>query len=281
MSFSPATFAYLAQMVRDHSAIVLDETKAYLVECRLGPLVYSEGVRDIDELAYRLRDDHSGPLHRKVLDAMTNNETWFFRDLYPFEALKGAILPQIISRGDGAKSLSIWSAACSSVQEIYSVAMLLRENFPSLLNWNLTLRGTDISEAILQRARTGLYSQLEVNRGLPAILLARYFQQVGREWQLKRNVLEMASFHSLNLSSPFPSVGQFDVVFLRNVLIYFSLGVRREILARIRRVLRPGGVLFLGAAETTLNLDDTYERVPFQKSFYYRPKLVRSREYPS
>ncbi len=270
MSFSPATFAYLSQMVRNHSAIVLDETKSYLVESRLGPLVYSEGVRDIDELAFRLRDDRFGPLRRKVLDAMTNNETWFFRDLYPFEALKTALLPEIMSRN--ATSLNIWSAACSSGQEIYSVAMLIRENFPSLLNRNLTLLGTDISEAIMQRARAGLYSQLEVNRGLPAILLARYFQQAGREWQLKKNILEMAGFRALNLSAPFPSMGQFDIVFLRNVLIYFALDARREILSRIRRVLRPGGVLFLGAAETTLNLDDSYERVPFQRAFYYRPK---------
>jgi chemotaxis protein methyltransferase CheR len=272
MSFSPATFAYLAQMVRDHSAIVLDETKAYIVESRLGPLLYSEGVRDIDELAYRLRDDRFGPLHRKVLDAMTNNETWFFRDVYPFEALKGTILPQLLSRSDGIKSLNIWSAACSSGQEIYSVAMLIRENFPSLLNWNLSLLGTDVSEAIMQRARTGVYSQLEVNRGLPAILLAKYFQQSGREWQLKRAILDMAGFRSVNLSSPFPHLGQFDIVFLRNVLIYFALDVRREILARIRQALKPGGVLFLGAAETTLNLDDNYERVPFQKAFFYRPK---------
>jgi chemotaxis protein methyltransferase CheR len=272
MSFSPATFAYLAQMVRNHSAIVLDETKAYVVESRLTPLLYSEGVRDIDELAYRLRDDRFMPLRRKVLDAMTNNETWFFRDLYPFEALKNAVLPEIMRRADAPKSLSVWSAACSSGQEIYSVAMLIRENFPSLLNYNLTLLGTDISEAILQRARTGIYSQLEVNRGLPAILLAKYFQQIGRDLQLKRSILDMAGFRSLNLSSPFPFVGEFDVVFLRNVLIYFSLDVRREILARIRRVLRPGGILFLGAAETTLNLDDNYERVPFQKSFFYRPK---------
>jgi chemotaxis protein methyltransferase CheR len=273
MSFSPATFAYLAQMVREHSAIVLDDTKAYLVESRLGPLLYSEGVRDIDELAYRLRDDRFGPLRRKVLDAMTNNETWFFRDLYPFEALKSAILPEILARADNAKTISIWSAASSSGQEIYSAAMLIRENFPSLLNWNLTLLGTDFSEAILARARAGTYSQLEVNRGLPAILLAKYFQQVGREWQLKRNILDMAGFRSLNLHMPFPFVGKFDVVFLRNVLIYFALDVRREILARIRLALRPGGILFLGSAETTLNLDDSYERVPFQKAFYYRPKL--------
>lgn len=272
MSFSSATFTYLAQIVRDHSAIVLDDTKAYLVESRLGPLLYSEGVRDIDELAYRLREDRCSPLRRKVLDAMTNNETWFFRDVYPFEALKTRLLPQIISRAEAARTLSIWSAACSSGQEIYSVAMLIRENFPSLLNWKLSLLGTDLSEAILQRAEAGVYSQLEVNRGLPAILLAKYFRQSNRDWQLTSHVRDMARFRYLNLSSPFPPLGPFDVVFLRNVLIYFSLDVRREILARVRQVLRPNGILFLGAAETTLNLDDSYERVPFQKSFYYRPK---------
>jgi len=272
MSFSPATFAYLSQMVRDHSAIVLDETKAYLLESRLSPLVYSEGIRDIDELAFRLRDDRFSPLRRKVLDAMTNNETWFFRDLYPFDALKAVVLPQLLRDRASERGLSIWSAACSSGQEIYSVAMLIRENFPSLLNWRLMLLGTDISEAILQRARAGIYSQLDVNRGLPAILLAKYFQQVGHEWRLKKNILEMAGFRSINLSSPWPPLGKFDVVFLRNVLIYFSLDVRREILARIRQVVRPGGVLFLGAAETTLNLDDSYERVPFQRTYFYRPK---------
>jgi chemotaxis protein methyltransferase CheR len=272
MSLSPATFAYLAQLVRNHSAIVLDDTKAYLVESRLGPLLYSEGVRDIDELAFRLRDNRFAPLRRKVLDAMTNNESWFFRDLYPFEALKTTILPQLISRAESSRSLSIWSAACSSGQEIYSIAMLIRENFPSLLNWNLSLLGTDISEAILERAEAGTYSQLEVNRGLPALLLAKYFQQGSRDWQLKSTVRDMARFRYVNLSAPLPRLGPFDVIFLRNVLIYFALDTRREILARIRQVLRPGGILFLGSAETTLNLDDSYERVPFQKSFYYRPK---------
>jgi len=273
MSFSPATFNYLAQMVRDHSAIVLDESKAYVVESRLSPLLYSEGVRDIDELTLRLRDDRHTPLRRKVLDAMTNNETWFFRDLYPFEALRTMILPQLVARSECDKTLSIWSAASSSGQEIYSVAMLIRENFPSLLNGRLSLLGTDVSEAILERARAGLYTQLEVNRGLPAILLAKYFQQAGRDWKLKKIILEMAGFRSVNLSLPFPAMGRFDIVFLRNVLIYFTLDTRREILARIRQVLRPGGVLFLGAAETTLNLDDSYDRIPFQRSYYYQPKL--------
>jgi len=275
VSLSSATFAFLARMVRDHSAIVLDESKAYLVECRLGHLVHSEGVRDIDELAFRLRHDRFGPLRRKFLDAMTNNETWFFRDLYPFEALRTTILPQILQRPETDKTLSVWSAACSSGQEIYSVAMLIRENFPSLLNWKLNLLGTDVSEAILDRARAGVYSQLEVNRGLPTDLLARYFLQTGAEWILKKDVREMACFRSLNLSVPLPPVGPFDIVFLRNVLIYFSLETRREILARVRQVLRPGGVFFLGSAETTLNLDDSYECVPFQRSYYYQPKPPR------
>jgi chemotaxis protein methyltransferase CheR len=234
--------------------------------------MYAEGMRDVDELTRRLRGYRFGPLHRKVLDAMTNNETWFFRDLYPFEALKGAILPELLRKREMERSLSVWSAACSSGQEIYSVAMLIREHFPSVLNWRLSLLGTDISEAILSRARAGIYSQLEVNRGLPAILLAKYFQQVGRDWQLSSRIRDMAGFRSINLSLPWPAPGMFDVVFLRNVLIYFPLEVRREILARVRHVLRPAGCLFLGSAETTLNLDDTYERVPFQKSFYYRPK---------
>jgi chemotaxis protein methyltransferase CheR len=272
MSLAAADFDYLRTLMKNHTAIVLDAGKEYLAETRLAPFLGEQKCSSVQELLTLLRRQNFNVLHRRVLDAMTNNETWFFRDLYPFEALKATILPQIISRPDSARSLSIWSAACSSGQEIYSVAMLIRENFPSLLNLNITLLGTDISDAILQRAEAGRYSQLEVNRGLPAILLAKYFQQEGRDWQLKRNVRDMARFRFVNLSSPFPHLGPFDVVFLRNVLIYFAMDVRREILARIRHALRPGGVLFLGSAETTLNLDDSYERVPFQKTFYYRPK---------
>ena len=273
MSCSPATFAYLAQMVRDHSAIVLDESKAYLIESRLGPLLHSEGVSDIDELAYKLRDHRFSPLRRKVLDAMTNNETWFFRDLYPFEALKSAILPHLVRARESERTLNIWSAACSSGQEIYSIAMLIREHFPSLLNWKLSLLGTDISETILERARAGTYSQLEVNRGLPAPMLAKYFHPLGKDWELKKLVRHMAVFRWVNLASTWLPLGRMDIVFLRNVLIYFPLAVRRQILARMREMIRPDGCLFLGAAETTLNLDDSYNRISFQKAFYYQPKL--------
>lgn len=272
MGLSPSAFTYLAQFVHDRASIVLDETKGYVIESRLTPLLYAEGVKDLDELTRKLRTDAYSGLHRKVLDAMTNNETWFFRDVYPFEILKDQVLPELISRQASAKELSIWSAASSSGQEIYSVAMWIREHYPSLLQWKLKLVGTDVSEAILRRAEAGRYSQMEVNRGLPAFLLAKYFRKSGTEWELSQQVRAMASFRSLNLSAPWPPIGSFDVIFLRNVLIYFAVETRKEILRQIRRVLRPGGYLFLGAAESTLNLDDSYERLLHNRAFYYRPK---------
>ncbi len=272
MGISPSTFAYLAQFVRDQAAIVLDETKGYLVESRLTPLLYAEGVSNVDELTQKLRRDRFSPLHRKVLDAMTNNETWFFRDVYPFNILKTVMMPEMLTRLASQRGLSIWSAASSSGQEIYSVAMLLRENFPNLANWNVRLLGTDVSDAILRRARAGRYTQLEVNRGLPAMLLAKYFQHVNNEWELSSSIRDMVSFQPINLSGAWPAVGKFDVIFLRNALIYFSLQTRKEILSKVRQALHPGGYLFLGSAETTLNLDDTYERIPCQNAFYYRPK---------
>jgi chemotaxis protein methyltransferase CheR len=273
MSLSNFAFDYLAQLVRTQSSIVLDQTKSYIVESRLAPLLYDEGVGTIDELVRRLRHDRFSPLHHKVLDAMTNNETWFFRDVYPFEILKQVVLPDLKTRLANHRNLAVWSAASSSGQEIYSVAMLIREEFPSLLNWNLRLLGTDISAAILVRAQLGLYSQLEVNRGLPVRLLTKHFEQIRTQWQLCQAVREMATFQSLNLSGNWPPLGKFDVVFLRNVLIYFPLDTRKQILAKIRQVLNPAGYLFLGSAETTLNLDDSYERIPFQKAFYYRPRI--------
>lgn len=272
MGLSPATFAYLAQFVHERASIILDETKTYVIESRLTPLLYSEGMKDLDELTRRLRADRSSTLHRRVLDAITNNETWFFRDVYPFEILKEKLLPELMTRRAAERELSIWSAACSSGQEIYSVAMSLRENYPSLLTWKLKLQGTDVSDAILRRAEAGRYSQMEVNRGLPAILLTKYFLKIGNEWELSSRVREMASFRSLNLSGAWPSIGTFDVIFLRNVLIYFAVETRKRILGRMRQMLRPGGYLFLGAAETTLNLDDGYERILHNRAFYYRSK---------
>jgi len=272
MNISSATFEYLAQLVCDQSSIVLDPGKDYLVESRLTPLLWEMGMSNLEELAQELRRDRFSPLHRRVVDAITNNETWFFRDGYPFDALKEIILPDLIGKREPERALSIWSAGSSSGQEIYSVAMLLRENFPRLLSWDLNLLGTDISDVALSRARQGRYSQWEVNRGLPAELLAKYFEPVGSEWQLSARIREMATFKFMNLSGPWPALRSFDVVFLRNVLIYLSAESRKTIFKKLRQMLRSGGYLFLGSAETTLNIDNGYDRVAFRDSFYYQPK---------
>ena len=270
MSVSSTTFDYLAQLVHDQSSIVLDSSKDYLLESRLTPLLCAEGLTSLDELAQALRLDRYSPLHRRVVDAMTNNETWFFRDGYPFEALRQVILPELIRRRGPESELSVWSAGCSSGQEIYSVAMLIREHYPRLFGWKLNLLGTDISDAILNRARLGRYSQWEVNRGLPAKLLCKYFDRAGADWELDRKIKDTVSFRFMNLSAPWPAMETFDVVFLRNVLIYLSLESRKKILGKLRQVLRKGGYLFLGSAESTLNLDAGYRQIPFQDCFYYQ-----------
>jgi chemotaxis protein methyltransferase CheR len=211
-------------------------------------------------------------LHRKVLDAMTNNETWFFRDGNPFSAMTDLVVPDLLKRRETEHKISIWSAACSSGQEPYSIAMLLRENF-TLPGWSYSILGTDFSSAILDRAKAGLYRQMEVNRGLPAKLLTKYFVQQGLHWQLKPEILAAVTLRFLNLAEPWGTIiPPVDIVFLRNVLIYFDVEIRREILGRVRRVLRPDGYLFLGCAETTLNLDDGFQRVQTEKFICYKLK---------
>ena len=203
---------------------------------------------------------------------MTNNETWFFRDSNPFTALTELVIPDLTETAGTERKISIWSAACSSGQEPYSIAMLIRENF-NLPGWKFSILGTDFCSAILERARTGLYRQMEVNRGLPAKLLAKYFVQQGLYWQLKPEILTAVKFHFLNLAEPWAStVPPADIVLLRNVLIYFDVETRKEILGRVRRLLRPDGYLFLGCAETTLNLDNGFQRVQTDKYVCYKLK---------
>jgi len=261
MSLAPVDFEYLRTLVKNHTAIVLDDGKEYLAETRLAPLVNEHGCGSLQELVGLLRREAFSGLHRKVLDAMTNNETWFFRDAHPFAALTGVVIPELQKRRNARREIAIWSAACSSGQEPYSIAMALRENF-NLGDWRFPILGTDFSTAVLQRAKYGLYRQMEVNRGLPAKLLTRYFVQQGLHWQLKPEILNMVSFRFLNLAEPWGNIiPPADIVFLRNVLIYFDVETRKAILARVRRVLAPDGLLFLGCAETTLNLDSEFERI--------------------
>jgi len=272
MSLAPLDFDYLRTLVKDHTAIVLDSGKEYLAETRLAPLVSEHGCASLQELMGRLRREHFNGLHRKVLDAMTNNETWFFRDAHPFTALTEVVLPALMKRRAGQREIAIWSAACSSGQEPYSIAMALRESF-DVAAWKFPIVATDFSNTVLQRARNGVFRQMEMNRGLPARLLTRYFVQRGLQWELKPEVRSMVSFRFLNLAEPWGvAAPRSDIVFLRNVLIYFEVATRKEILGRIRRVLAPDGFLFLGCAETTLNLDSEFERVQTANYTCYRVK---------
>jgi chemotaxis protein methyltransferase CheR len=271
MSITAVEFDYLRKLVKDFSAIEIDSGKEYLAESRLDSLVRETGCGSLRQFLQHLREQPFNGLHRKVLDAMTNNETWFFRDLHPFDALRDHLIPELLKRRGPERQLSIWSAASSSGQEAYSVAILWRECF-NLPGWRIEIEGTDISNAVLARARSGLYSQLEVNRGLPAAYLMKHFTQAGIHWQLKPDIRDMVTFRQFNLASVWTAMKSVDVILLRNVLMYFDIETRQRILAQVRRCLRPDGYLCLGGAETTLNLDQEFERVQFGKGVYYRVK---------
>ena len=266
------TISYVCTTVRSRSAIELDISKSYLIEARLAPLAKRNGFGSIDEFVQAVKGKTKLGMESQLVEAMTTNETSFFRDIHPFEALRKTLFPEIRTKYAIQKSMNIWSAACSSGQEIYSIGMLIRENFPDLASWRVNLVATDLSDDILAKAKAGKFSQLEVNRGLPATLIVKYFQRQGLNWELQSEVRNMATFMKLNLIERWPQLPMMDVVFLRNVLIYFSPETKRAILEKIRKVMAPRGVLFLGAAETTMGLDAAFERVQADSSVFYRLK---------
>lgn len=263
------SFEYVRDFVRTEAGIVIEAGKEYLVESRLTPIAKSEGLGSIDALVNSLRSSTRTELHRKVVDAMTTNETTFFRDIDPFEVLKTEILPKLIHARRATRRLNIWYAASSTGQEPYSVSLLLREHFPELADWTIDQIGTDISRKALERAKAGKYSQLEVNRGMPAHLLLKYFEKKGLDWQLKDPIRSMVRFQEMNLNGAWSVPGPFDLVFIRNVMIYFDVQAKKTILNKIRGLLRPDGYLFLGAAETTMGLDDRFVRWPTARSGAY------------
>ena len=270
MAISSTDFEYIGELVQERSAIILEAGKEYLVESRLGPLLKTEQLDSFGALIRQLRTQPYNGLHQKVVEAMTTNETSFFRDLHPFEALKKHILPELIKKCAGTRSLNIWCGACSSGQEPYTILILLQEQFPELLNWSVRVIASDISHEMLARAKAGRFSQLEINRGLPATLLVKYFHKQGMEWQVKESLRQRLEFCHMNLASAWPALPPADIVFLRNVLIYFNMDTKRVILGKIRKILRPDGYLFLGSAETTINLDDGFERMQLDKAGCYR-----------
>jgi chemotaxis protein methyltransferase CheR len=263
-------FDYIAQLVHRRSAIVLEPGKEYLAESRLEGIAREHGLGSVSELVARMR---SGTLDLSdaVVDAMTTNETSFFRDAHPFNALRDTVLPELIEARRVARTLSIWCGACSSGQEPYTLTMIIREHFPELANWNVRIVATDISPSMLERTRQGRYSQLEVNRGCPATMLVKYFTRDGMHWVVNEDLRRMVSPQYLNLNERWPVMPQFDLVLLRNVLIYFDVPTKQQILAKVRQNLRPDGLLLLGGAETTMNLDANFERVPHGRSTWYRP----------
>jgi chemotaxis protein methyltransferase CheR len=264
--------SFVCSTVRDRSAIELDGSKSYLIEARLAPVARETGFASIADFVQGVREKRRIDLESRMVEAMTTNETSFFRDIHPFEALRKVLLPEIRNRNAARKTLNIWSAACSTGQEIYSVAMHLREHFPELPAWKVQMIGTDLSDDVLNRARAAKFSQIEVNRGLSAPLLMKYFQREGMHYQLRPEVRNMATFTKLNLIERWPPLPSMDIVFLRNVLIYFSPETKRLILEKVRKVMAPKAVLFLGAAETTMGLDDSFERVQVENSVFYRLK---------
>jgi chemotaxis protein methyltransferase CheR len=265
MPVSPTDFQFVRQLVRDDSALALADGKEYLVESRLASVAEREGLASVAHLLQQVRAGVPD-LRRHVVEALAIHETHFFRDLHPFEALRQVIIPAALEANRG-RPLSFWSAASAAGQEAYSLAMLMREHFPGA---QVTILATDLSRRVLDRAETGRFAQLEVNRGLPVALMVKHFDRDGREWQLHDEVRRMVTFRQLNLAGPLDRVPPMDVVFLRNVLIYFHAQAKQALLERVTQVLRPDGYLFLGAAETTYGLHDRYERATIGRSTCYR-----------
>ncbi len=267
--FSTHSLHYLCQIVEQDSGILLDESKRYLLDARLKPLIQTEGISSLDQLCAALQGGQK-TLRRKVVEAMATHESLFFRDTAPFDALREVILPELVERRSWLRRLSFWCAACSSGQEPYSLAMLLCETLPQIDSWAIDILASDISEPILKRAREARYMQLEVNRGLPVQYLVKYFERAHMDWVVKPKIRDMVKFQYLNLMDDFQDLGKFDVVMCRNVMIYFDVDRKKQILAGIRQVLAPDGYLLLGGSETVFSLDDNYERVAMGQATYYR-----------
>src|SRR5580704_15106564 len=239
-------FNYIRDLVRDRSAMSLEPGKEYLVESRLDPLARQEGFSSLRDMVDHLRSAPSGELHRKVVEAMTTNETSFFREMRVFEMFRKTIVPRLLAARNRERSLNLWCAACSTGQEPYSVAMLLREQFPTIDDWNITFIASDISREMVARARAGSYNQLEVNRGSPAHLLVKYFEKQGALWEISPDIRRMIDFREINLIHDWPFLPRMDVIFMRNVLIYLDLEAKKSILSRIGRLLDPEGYVLLG-----------------------------------
>lgn len=271
---TPSDYDYLCSFLLGSSGLSLGTNKEYLVKSRLIPLAQSWNLADLTELVATLRRGGDPQLRIAVTEAMTTNETSFFRDRQPFEDLKNELLPDMLADRKISRRLRIWCAATATGQEPYTIAMLLNEFLPDVAQWRIEIVATDIAHKALDRAKSGLYSQFEVQRGLPIQLMMKYFDQVPQGWQVKDRLRKMITWKQLNLLDRFSHLGRFDIVFCRNVLIYFETETKTDILNRVRDVIAPDGYLFLGAAETVLGICDRFQRHSICRSAVYRPDVA-------
>ena len=265
---TPQGFAVLAQLLRDQSGLAIGPDRLYLLESRLASLLREHGLADLDALALRLRGGGAAALAAAVVQAMTTNETTFFRDTTPFAHVRAQALPRLHAARPPAVPLRLWSAAASTGQEAYSLAMIAQELRPALGGRAVEIVGTDLATAPLARAREGLYTQFEVQRGLPVQMLVRHFRKDGEMWRIAEDLRAMASFREWNLLGDLRPLGRFDIVFCRNVLLYFDPPTKARVLDAVARQLAPDGVLYLGGAETVLGVSDRFAAVPGDRGVY-------------
>ena len=261
-------FLLLQGLLKERSGLVLTEEKQYLLESRLMPLARKRGMGGLEDLISAIRTNRQESLLRDVTEAMTTNESLFFRDSKPFEQFRRDILPMLMKTREATRRLRIWSAACSTGQEPYSLAMNLQEEAAKLQGWRIEILATDLSDEVLEKARVGMYSQFEVQRGLPVQYLLKYFEQVDEMWQINSAIRAMVKYQPYNLLTDLGKLGAFDVIFCRNVLIYFDNETKTKVLEGMSRIMTADGVLYLGGAETVLGISDKFSPVKGQRGVY-------------
>ncbi len=273
----PQDFEFLQNLLKTRSGLVLSTDKVYLVESRLMPVARNRGLGGLDELIQAVRIGNDERLTVEVTDAMTTNESFFFRDMQPFESFRETVLPKIVEsrRATGRNVIRIWSAACSSGQEPYTLAMILKEEEAKLRGIRFEIVATDLSTEIIDKAEAGIYTQFEVQRGLPIQYLLKYFSQNGDQWQIDKSIRDMVAIKQFNLLNSFNVLGLFDVVYCRNVLIYFDQPTKSDILGRISKLMPEDGVLYLGGAESVLGISKAFKPIPGLRGIY---GVVRDQE---
>jgi chemotaxis protein methyltransferase CheR len=264
---TPLDYEFLRKLLKERSGLDLSADKQYLVESRLIPLARKAGLPGLPELIQKLKGGTEA-LTAEVVEAMTTNETFFFRDKVPFDHLKATIVPELLQARASRRSLRIWCAASSTGQEPYSIAMCLKEFGAALTGWRVEIIATDLAQGVLEKSRAGLFSQFEVQRGLPIQLLVKHFAQIGELWQLNADIRAMVQFRQLNLLQDFSHLGVFDIIFCRNVLIYFDQDTKTNVFGRLARMVEPDGFLMLGAAETVVGLTEAFRPCPDRRGLY-------------